>query len=372
MKLPGITIAHSLGDTITDSNGQQYLDLCMGYGSISFGHNHPLIIERIKQQLDTTYSPGFLDTAAKTDAISAINSIIPDSHRAHATFSTGMESVEASLRLSTHVTKRKKLLAFQEAMHGKSLLTSALTNKDLTLAQHQTTSLPYIKKKSEADILDNVYHHLKTREYAALLIEPIQMSNNGIIPGNDFFKRLHELCEQHGTLMIFDEILSGFYRSGDCFFFQQLEFTPDIILTGKALGNGFPAAALILDKNIDTNALPYRMESTYSNHPLTCAAINASIAISKQVNLKTKVSEIENTILQSLKRDQLFGKGAMWCYKINSAHNTLKFYTELLAKGILVSFFDGYIRLLPSYFIDLDALHTACQTITAIDETLYQ
>jgi acetylornithine/succinyldiaminopimelate/putrescine aminotransferase len=279
-----------------------------------------------------------------------------------------MECVEASLRLAKHATNRRKFLAFQGSMHGKSLLTATLAGKDFALGESSATSLPYIDKMSEADILHSVENVLHQEEYAALLLEPIQMSSNGQVPSTEFLDELFRVCSRYQTLMIFDEILSGFYRTGDSFFFQSLAVTPHIVLAGKALGNGLPAAALISNKAIDRSALNYRIESTYANHPLACAAISASIEISKQTDLKKAVSNIEHVIQGSLNKTKLSGKGAMWCYKFDARHDALWFFKQLIDADIIVSFFEGHIRLLPSYLIDPTLLEAACKTIRAIDE----
>lgn len=370
MKLPGITIDHSFGDIITDTSGQQYLDLCMGFGTVSLGHGHPQISTLIKQQLDTTFSPGFLHSKVRQEAIAAIDSIIPASHKTLAILSTGMEAVEASLRLATHITQRKKLLAFQGSMHGKSLLTAALANTDSTLQRQHICSLPYVSQLNEEQVLDNLQAHLTSGEYAALLVEPVQMSNNGVVPSGSFFLKMHDICRENQTLLIFDEILSGFYRSGTCFFFQQSGLMPDILLTGKALGNGLPTSIIIANKSLTTNALPYRPESTYAHHPLACAAIKGSIAISREINLEDRVNSIENIVRETLESSKIFGSGAMWCYKIGTAERTVEFYQELVSRRIVVSFFKGYIRLLPSYFIDSELLRDACKTITEIDQCI--
>lgn len=363
-----IVVARTSGDFVFDNTGRQYLDLCMGYGSVSFGHNHPAIVQCIKQQLDRSYSPGFLDMPVRDDAIQALNTLLPSTHRTQAIFSTGMECVEASLRLAAHITHRNKFAAFQRSMHGKSMLTATLAGKHQGFGEHHITSVPYIDAQPEDAVLRNVENLLSSENYAVLLVEPIQMSSNGKLPTIAFLNELHRICRRFGTLMIFDEILSGFYRSGDLFFSQALLTTPDIVLTGKALGNGLPTAALILNKAIDTSTLSYRIESTYTNHPLTCAAVCAGITISNETPLTNKINDIENVINDRLDNNKLFGKGAMWCYQLDSSHSALEFAEKLLDKNIIVSFFNGYIRLLPSYFIDLDLLANACEKIRAADE----
>jgi len=362
-----IVVTRSSGDFVFDSTSRQFLDLCMGYGSVSFGHNHPAIVRRIKEQLDCSYSPGFLDVPVRNGAIQALNSLLPNTHHTQAIFSTGMECVEASLRLAAHITNRTKFVAFQGSMHGKSLLTATLAGKDCAFSESTLTSLPYIDKQSEDDILRTVENILHHEEHAALLLEPIQMSSNGRVPDIGFLDALYQICHRYNTLLIFDEILSGFYRTGSAFFFQSLAVMPDIVLTGKALGSGLPAAALISDKTIDRSALNYRIESTYTNHPLTCAAVSASIEISKEADLRSSVGAIERIIVGTLDENKLFGKGAMWCYKIDAHHDTLTFFKRLVNANIIVSFFEGYIRLLPSYFIDLSVLESACKTIHTLD-----
>lgn len=370
MMLPNLTISTGLGDYLHDTDDNRYFDLCMGYGSVCFGHRHAGITDRIKQQIESFVSPGFLETIGKGETSRLLQSLVPSTHHVFSVFSTGMEAVEASLRLCQNVNHRPKILGFQNAMHGKSTLTSSLAGRTSLALNDQVTSIPYIDQNDAALVLAHAQRLLHTREYAALIIEPIQMSSNGLRASNEFYRELHQACVKTGTLLIFDEILSGFYRCGSGFFFQQLDFTPDIILAGKALGNGLPTSVVFINSAIDTSALNYRPASTYSFHPLTCAAINASIEVSQQINLVEKITQIEQTVRRHLPAERLFGSGAMWCYKTIAADSVVSVFQSLLNERIVVSFFPGYIRLLPSYFIDQDALGRACDILLATDENL--
>lgn len=223
-----------------------------------------------------------------------IDGFFPASQGLCALCSTGMEAAEFALRLARVVTSRCGVVGFSRCMHGKSLATAYLgwDNGD-GLDLHFLHRLPFVPQISEDQLLTRLEGVLRQGQVSAVFIEPLQ-GNGGHRASPPFYREVSRLCRENGALLVFDEILSGFYRTGDPFFFSGLEVMPDVILIGKAMGNGFPVSGVVADKHS-----PLRREmlagSTFAANPLA-AAVLATLRQLPSLDLPARAARIEQTI----------------------------------------------------------------------------
>ncbi|MBE5321370.1 aminotransferase class III-fold pyridoxal phosphate-dependent enzyme [Pedobacter sp. MR2016-19] len=361
MNEPKMQIIAAYGDFLVDASGQKYFDLCMGYGSVSLGHNFAGVMEEQVKQLQNYSSPGFVETEIFAQAKQVVENYM-DGYYVYGFYNSGANAVEIAVKMALTSKMRPKIISFAKSMHGKTLFASQLGFDSYPGTPDQIIKIPFVGEKDESDILNICEEHMRSGNVAAVIIEPIQMSGGGFKASPLFYCRLEELAAHYGVIQIYDEILIGFYRTGTPFFHKTYGLKPDIVLTGKAMGNGFPVSAILL-KDDFVILQQFRGGGTYFNHPLACSSIIATLNAFNQLDVALHIARIEDCILKHLPAHGLSGKGALWNIDMGSPDNMSAVVNELLANKIIVSFYDRYIRLFPNYQVDLEQLINACQIV---------
>lgn len=368
-----IVIARGENDLLFDESGRAYIDLFSANGTAWLGHSHAGIAAAVQAQLGQIWNTGALANRVRDEATRAVEAWFPKSHHLAGFFSTGMEAAEFSLRMARIATGRPKVVAFEHAMHGKSLATAALAwENDWNLHTHDLVRLPFVDAKDEDVILDAARSTLAERDVAALLVEPILGSYGGYHATPDFYGSLQSLCNESGALLIFDEILTGFGRTGAPFCFADFGVAPDVILIGKALGNGFPVSGVIVDRRleIEPRMLP---GSTFAGNPLASAAVLATLRELESINWAERVVAIAETIERRLGplRElglSLRGRGAMHVLELDPAMDVSRFLQDVYAAGVAVGNAGRFVRLLPAVTISPERLDAACAVIASAVE----
>jgi acetylornithine/succinyldiaminopimelate/putrescine aminotransferase len=171
-------------------------------------------------------------------------------------------------------------------------------------------------------------------------------------------------ARREGVLVVFDETLTGLYRCGERYFWESAGDAPDILVLGKGLASGFPASALTLREGTAWDRERVRPGSTYWNHPLACAAAAATLEVlGAMPDAAARVAAMSRVIRERLGRLELRGQGAMWCVGSPRAGEQKALADALLEAGVVVSYYDRYLRLLPTLDIPLDLLASACDAI---------
>ncbi|MCA9186050.1 MAG: aminotransferase class III-fold pyridoxal phosphate-dependent enzyme [Pirellulaceae bacterium] len=369
------TIVRACRATLIDSDGREYIDMFSANGTAWLGHSDPAIVTAIQRQLDAVSITGSLPTPAFAAARDALAQWIPDDYQLAGLTSSGMEAFEFATRIARVATRRNHLLGFSGNMHGKSAVACYLgwDNNDLLDLPH-CLRLPYVAERCEEDILALVEEHLGDNHVAAICIEPIQASNGGHRPNNAFFQQIASLAAAQRTCVIFDELLTGFHRTGPAFFFQHVGVAPDILLLGKALGNGFPVSAVMVRRplHVSPAMLP---GSTYAGNPLAATAVAATLHRMHELSLSAKLPWIEQHLCQLAKRlaarsITVRGMGAMWFVELPTETAMRKLAERIYASGIAIGFSRRWLRLLPPVTIEPDRLQFACDTICRCIEQL--
>jgi 4-aminobutyrate aminotransferase/(S)-3-amino-2-methylpropionate transaminase len=363
-----LRIIRAENDLLFDEDGRRYIDLFSAHGTTWLGHANRDITAAVIQQLQRVWITGGLETAVAAEAKELVESFFPPSHRLATLYSTGMEAAEFALRVARVITHKNGAAGFERSTHGKSLATAYLgwDNRDhLHVADFHR--LPFVPSCSEEQVLAQLEDCVRSQPVSAVFVEPLQGCGGGHSASKRFYQEAFRLCRDHNVLLVFDEILTGYYRTGTPFFFSELGFVPDIILIGKALGNGFPVSGVIVDRKY-----PIRREmlpgSTYAANPLAAATVLATLRRMRALELPQKVARIEEIVadaLGPLKEIDITprGKGALWILELPPEWNIDKIVVNIYQRGVAVGYADRYLRILPAATIEPDNLATACSVI---------
>lgn len=356
-------ITGASGSWLHGSDGRTYIDLCMGYGSVWLGHGDAAVNGALEEQLRRYSAPGFLQTPALPALESALTPLLPSTHFLAGVYSTGMEAMETAIRVAWAETGRLDLAGFEGSTHGRSYLTASLGGDS------PRGRLPFVHRLpgfygADAQQLTEALNKLMDRIHpAAFVVEPVQMTGGGCAIPRDFARALAETAASRSVPLLFDETLTGLYRCGRRFWFECLPVVPDILVIGKGMANGFPCAALVLRRGMAWNREHVKPGSTFWNHPLACASAIATLRELAELDALQKVSEMESIVRDMLGGLEINGQGALWCLGIPDRKRMAEFTSRLREAGIIVSFYDRYVRLLPAIKIDSGLLIQACNSI---------
>ncbi len=295
-----ITPVKGEGCYIWDENGTKYLDLYGGHAVISVGHSHPHYIKRLTNQLNQIgfYSnsvqiPQQKELAEKLGKASGYND--------YQLFlvNSGAEANENAIKLASFVTGRKKIVSFKKGFHGRTSAAVAVTDNPKLVAPVNATENAVIIPFDNLELLEE---QLKTQEFAGVIIEGIQGIGGIRVPSEGFLVQAGKLCKQYGTMLILDEIQSGYGRSGKFFAHQYTEVKPDIITMAKGMGNGFPVGGLLISPEIK----PWygMLGTTFGGNYLACAASLAVLEIMESEKLIENAAQVGEYLISKLKEFQ--------------------------------------------------------------------
>jgi len=367
--MDSFSIVDAQADLLHTADGRTLIDLFTAHGTVWLGHRHPAVRAAIERQLGKVWITGGYATPMVQEMRAAMNAFLPGGYTLASLASTGMEANEQAFRIARATTGRNSALGFAGAMHGKSFLTAALAwdNGD-GLAIAQVHRMPCGPGVDEAASLAAVEARLRSGEVAAIFVEPVHATSFGWSASPAFYQALRALASRHGALLVYDEVLTGLHRTGPKFCFLQHGVQPDIIVFGKACGNGFPVGGVAVRDGI---AISPRMllGSTFSNNALAAAAACATLASLQALDPAALAGEIERTVQQALlpvlagSSIKLAGAGAMWILAFPTAEQAAACARSLLAAGVCIGFHNRQVRLLPPLTIEPAHLQAACQKV---------
>ncbi len=286
-----IVVDHAEGCTITDVDGNEYLDFIAGIAVGSVGHSHPHYVKRLKEQLERS-TFGSFTTEARVRFLKLVASLLPEGITHLQLFSGGAEAVEAAFRLAKSVTKKFEFIGFWGGFHGKSqgvigMLGGAYRNHQgpFPPGMHHSPyancyRCPFNLQYPSCGIacaehLRNVIKNDTQGELAAIIIEPMQGTAGNVIPPDDFIHAVRDIATETGALLIADEILVGFGRTGKMWASDHFGLKPDVMTIGKGIGGGFPLSAVASSLERMSAAPfgePSGSSSSYGGNPLAAAA----------------------------------------------------------------------------------------------------
>jgi 4-aminobutyrate aminotransferase-like enzyme len=317
--LSQLVLERGQGCYLTDVDGRGYLDFMAGIGVCSLGHSHPRYIAALTEQLNRIIVGNFT-TANRLKFLTRLASLAPGELSLTQLYSGGAEAVEAAIRLAKSYTGKFEVLAFWGGFHGKTGGVLGLMGS--TFKHHWGPLHPGLYLTPYADCyrcafkleypgcglhcLDFARQVIKlhtTGELAAILVEPIQGTAGNIVPPLEFLPGLRQIARDHGALLIADEMLTGFGRTGKLFGIEHFGVVPDIMTVGKGMGNGFPVSALISTPEI-MKAKPYSnpsaASSSYGGNPLAATAAWITLETILEENLVGNAALVGNFLQQRL------------------------------------------------------------------------
>jgi 4-aminobutyrate aminotransferase/(S)-3-amino-2-methylpropionate transaminase len=293
---------------VWDVEGNRYIDFAMGIAVCNTGHSHPKIIDAVKTQIDqfshTCFTVNPYQVAV--ELAEKLTAIAPGKSDKKAVFvSTGAEAVENCIKIARAYTGRRGVIAFNGSFHGRTNLTMALTGK-VTPYKHQFGPFPSdifhtpfpiechdISVKASLKAITNLLKvDISPSDVAAIIVEPVQ-GEGGFYPApTEFLIALRQLCNEHGIVMIVDEIQTGFGRTGKMFSIEHSGVEPDLMTMAKGIAGGFPLAAVVGKSEIMDAPLPGGLGGTYGGSPVACAAGLAVLDIIEEEQLLKRSNEI--------------------------------------------------------------------------------
>ena len=294
-------IDRARGSELWDVEGKRYIDFASGIAVCNTGHMHPAVTQAVLSQLERFSHTCMILNLYDSAVVLAeqLNQLAPGATpKKTICVTTGAEAVETSIKLARAYTGRRGVIAFNGAFHGRTNLTMGLTGRMTPYknvfgpfpAEIYHTPFPMAYHGiAEADALTAINNlfmvDIAASDVAAIIIEPVQ-GEGGFYPApNSFLKALRGLCDEHGIVLIADEVQTGFARTGKFFASEYADIEPDLITVGKGLAGGYPLAAVVGKTEIMDAPLPGSMGGTYAGSPLACAAALAVIEVIEQENL---------------------------------------------------------------------------------------
>jgi len=298
-------IAHGEGALLTDVDGNQFIDLTGGWGCLAVGHTHKKVVAAVKDQVEKYLHTDF--TAVPYESLvelaEKLVKLAPGkTPKAAAFFNSGAEAIENAVKIARAHTKRPAIIVFENAFHGRTLLTMTMTHKampykyrfgpfapEIYRLPFPSPSHPMAKIEDFEKILVNI---VTPESVAAIVVEPIQGEGGFNVPQKGFLEYLRGLTNEYGMLLITDEIQSGIGRTGKFFAIENWDIEPDIICLAKSLAAGLPLSAVIAKKEI-TDSLPGGcIGGTYVGNPVACRAALEVINIIEEEHLLDRALKI--------------------------------------------------------------------------------
>jgi len=322
--LTQLVISHAEGAYLYDDAGNTYLDFTSGIGVTNTGHCHPAVVEAIREQAghllhgqaNIVFHPAMLQLAE------SLREVVPSSLDTFFFSNSGAEAVEAAIKLARQATGRTNVVVFQGSFHGRTVGTMALTtSKTIYRGSYQplmagvfVAPFPYAyyygwsEEETVRFCLRELRHLLKSQtspqETAAILIESVLGEGGYVVPPVAFMQGLREICDEHGILLIADEIQSGFGRTGKFFAIEHFDIQPDIMVMAKGLASGLPLSGIASRKELMDRWETGSHGGTYGGNAVACAAAVATIRVLREEKLVENAAAMGEYLMARLREVQ--------------------------------------------------------------------
>ncbi|HPC27296.1 MAG TPA: aspartate aminotransferase family protein [Candidatus Methanomethylicus sp.] len=350
-----VTLVRGSGAKVWDSAGKEYIDCSCGYGVALLGHCNPRVVEAIKRQTEKLLTcHGSFYNDAREECLSKLSKIKPDGTDKVFISNTGAETVETAIKLCRKYTNKRGIVAMVNGYHGKTMGALSLTwapkyREPFMPLLGDVKFAPYGKaEKLETAIDENT---------GAVFVEPVQGEGGINVPPPEYLKRVREICDDKGLVMVLDEVQSGFGRTGKLWAHQHFGVKPDILCSSKALGGGMPIGATFARADIMDSLKRGEHSNTFGGNPLACAACSGAIDALLEDGLVENAAKIGGLIkrgfseLNSNMIREVRGMGLM--IGIDMRFEIMGIILEALNNGVIVlEAGKTVVRLLPPLTIN--------------------
>jgi acetylornithine/N-succinyldiaminopimelate aminotransferase len=349
---------------VWDSDGKEYLDFVAGIAVNSVGHCHPRVVEAIGRQAATLIHTSNLYYTENQVLLAEELKRLTGMKRAYFC-NSGAESVEAALKLTRRATGKSKIVAAEHSFHGRTLGALGLTYKTVYREPFQPLSEAVFVPYNDDEALKSAV----TSETAAVILEPVQGEAGVYVGDRDFLLAARQICDDAGALLIFDEVQTGFGRTGKWFGKDHSGVQPDIITLAKAIAGGLPMGAMLASETVSEAFQKGDHGSTFAGSPLISAAALATIEVIREEKLVQRSEELGlylRTELEKLGPREIRGQGLMVGLDLDADCKVL--VEKALQKGVLINNTGEHtLRLIPPLVVTREEID---RVVTVIGELL--
>jgi acetylornithine/succinyldiaminopimelate/putrescine aminotransferase len=345
---PSLLWEEALGANVRDVDGNIYIDLTSGFGVAAVGHRHPRVVEAVREQAgrllhalgDVHAHPLRVELARRLVRLAPV-----DDPQVFFSIS-GAEAVEIALKTALGHTGRPGIVAFEPSYHGLTLGALAVTSREEFRAPFAAHLHGHVHRLPFAGDLDRVDEILARGDVGGVIVEPIVGREGVLIPPAGWLPGLADICRRRGTLLIADEIFTGFGRTGKLFAVEHEGVRPDVLCCGKAMGGGMPIAAVIARREVfrcwETPG-EARHTATFLAHPLACAGALAALDILIEEDLPGRAARLGEDLGRRLASwpdrflvvEEVRGRGLLWGVQLRTAEAAKKWMLEGWGRGVL-------------------------------------
>ena len=390
---PRLPVTRAEGIYLYTADGRRIMDFISGFAVANVGHNHPKIVAAAREQMEKmVHAPmGVIFCESLLELAHRLPEVLPSGLDMFFFGNSGAEAVEGALKLARYVSGRQGIISFTGGFHGRSYGAASITSIKALYRQGYQPFVPGVHftpyaypyrcpDGSEPEVvtawaigqLQKVFDHIiPPSEVAALVLEPIQGEGGYIMPPPGFLHELRRICDQHGILLIFDEIQTGFGRTGQMFASQTYDVRPDIMAIAKGIANGFPLSATVASREAMSKWAAGTHGTTFGGNPIACAAAVATLDVIEEEGLLANCRAMGERFLAGLKEleprfeqvGEVRGQGLMLALEFihpgqNKAPNpeaATKFLEGCLERdimGVKAGTYGQVVRFMPPLTID--------------------
>jgi len=398
----GVAMARGQGSTLIDEDGNEYIDFIAGIGVGSVGHCHPHYVDALKRQLERL-TFGSFTTETRARFLTLLAGLMPEGLTRIQLFSGGAEAVEAALRLAKSATGKHEVVGFWGGFHGKTGGVLGLLGSEFKHGLGPFLPGRYVAPYADcyrcplklrfpdcgiacADFLRDVIRYQTGGEISAIIVEPIQGTAGNVVPPPGFLQAVQAVAREHSALLIADEMLTGFGRTGSTWGCDHDHVVPDVMTVGKGMGGGFPLSAVVSTDALTSRppwSNPSASSSSYGGNPLAAAGL-ATIEILLKEDLVRNAERVGKVMLARLEAmkekhrcvGEVRGKGLMLGLELVRDRQTKEplgkeitraLYQECLRRGLVAMTYSPSIRINPPLVI---SEATALDGLAILDEAL--
>lgn len=367
----GIEMVRADGVYLYDSDNKPYLDLISGFSVCNIGHGHPQVVKAVQEQaaqyMHLIVYGEFIEAPQTTYAKMLADHLPPSLNCVYFT-NSGAEATEGAMKLAKRVTGRSKIISFNKAYHGSTQGALSLMGDEYW----RNAFRPLLPGIEQYDYNSNDVLHAIDAGTACVVMETVQAESGIVAPQPAWIQVIRKKCDEHGVLLVLDEIQAGFGRTGSLWAFEQFGVVPDILLLGKALGGGMPLGAFIADRNMMqafTHDPVLGHITTFGGHPVSCAAGKAALDVLLNGQCISRVKQYEALLLEKLVHPAIISRnhcGLWMSLQLGSAEFTRKVVHQCVKNGLITDWFvfaPDRIRIAPPLIITEEQLAQACERI---------
>ncbi|MBK8054790.1 MAG: aspartate aminotransferase family protein [Saprospiraceae bacterium] len=374
-----LEVSHASGMYIYGTDGKKYLDFDSGISVSSVGHCHPAVVNAVKMQAETymhTMVYGEHIQAPQVEYATLLSEVLNNGLNSVYYVNSGSEAVETAIKLARKARGRYEIISCANAYHGSTIAAESLRS-DTAFTKHFVPTMPgvrHIRFNNETDLAKI------TNNTACVILEPVQAEAGIIVPENDYLQKVRTRCQQTGTLMILDEIQTGFGRTGEMFAHQKYGITPDILLIAKGMGGGMPIGGVVASTDLMMHfarnpALGHI--TTFGGHPVCVAAALATIKLLLHESHIAEIAKKEVLLKSLLKHDmikEVRSSGLMMAVEIRDPSLLTPLIDRVISDGVLIDYFlfnASSFRIAPPLIITDQEIEYGVRTIlNAMDAIL--